>query len=621
MRVRIVIMLLMLFGLEANAKLYVLKSSFKSQFIGDDMQFWKDDNCAFTIDSICNSILNWEPLSKQNQFFWKADHCNWYHFSVFNESRSQKNIIVEISNFQIDSLDFYLVRNGKLLDNFYTGNARGFISRAIYDRNFLFEIKLPRGQGRDLYFKTYPQANLMSFPVTIWDENDKFNKSQLIEWSKGLLFGVVILFFSIAFYLSVILRIKNYFLYGLHVMMGTLYYFVLQGIGLEFFWLDRPKLQSLLSYILLNLFLITTIIFLKEFLKRRFLPSWLNFFLKSILFISVFFSACDVFLNFMPLKLLSLFLTMQNIGLFLIMISIFIVLFFGYFKVKEQSLYLVSMSFFLFLSLIIINPLLNNIFSPNSWMYLFSVHLGGWVLGFSIATLLVKRSTTILKANKNLRSELGLLNKRYGFYLLEGAEKERKRVAEELHDGIGISLATIKMKMSLLMSETEDLTLIRFLGTNIKGVDAQCEKVRNLSHQLREKTLERYGLSIAVQDFLESLNATKKINYSFRQNLKTGELSPITEMAIYKIVKVLLKNIWKLDIVSLELRIIVFYSTEKAMLKLTTEGEGFNINLPIFAEFKNIVLLLHGEIIEYTPNAISKMVDIEIPILLKWKKE
>jgi signal transduction histidine kinase len=219
-----------------------------------------------------------------------------------------------------------------------------------------------------------------------------------------------------------------------------------------------------------------------------------------------------------------------------------------------------------------------------------------------------------------VREELGVLNKKYGYYLLEGEEKERKRVAEELHDGIGISLSTLKIKMSILLSETEDLTLIRFLGSNIKAVDLQCEKVRELSHQLSEKSLERYGLKISIEDFIETVNKSKKREVSFMQNLKIGELTPTSEVAIFKIVKGLLEPIWELDFKKVDLKIIIFYSTEKAMIKLNIEGEGFTLNLPSFVDFKNIITLLHGEIQEYAPNAVSKLINIEIPILLKNKQ-
>lgn len=605
---------------QSNAKNYVLENNFDSKFVGKDLLFLEDENCNFNVNDINKATVKWESLTEKPFFFWKAEKCFWYKLSIFNATKVQKRLIIEINNFQIDSLDFYTLKNNQVIKKYFTGNERGYISRAIYDRNFLFETVIPGGQSRTLYFKTYPQANLMSFPLTIWDANKKFEKSQRIEISKGILFGVIILFFLIAFYLSLILRMTNYFLYGLHVLTGTLYYFVQQGIAYEFFWMNSPKFQNLFSYILLNCFILTALIFIKQFFKKR---GFKNIFLYLFDFF-VIVCSCFIMVNFfqviMPTNLIRFFLLTQNLGLFLMLIFVLVFIIYGYFKVKEKTIYFISMAFFLFLSLIIFNPLLNNFFPPDSKFYLLTVYLSGWILALVMSVLLVTRSRAIIRANKLVREELGVLNKKYGYYLLEGEEKERKRVAEELHDGIGISLSTLKIKMSILLSETEDLTLIRFLGNNIKEVDLQCDKVRELSHQLSEKSLERYGLKISIEDFIETLIKSKKREVSFMQNLKIGELTPTSEVAILKIVKGLLEPIWKLDFKKVDLKIIVFYSTEKAIIKLIIEGEGFTLNLPSFIDFKNIITLLHGEIQEYAPNAVSKLINIEIPILLKNKQ-
>ena len=254
---------------QSNAKNYVLENNFDSKFVGKDLLFLEDENCNFNVNDINKATVKWESLTEKPFFFWKAEKCFWYKLSIFNATKVQKRLIIEINNFQIDSLDFYTLKNNQVIKKYFTGNERGYISRAIYDRNFLFETVIPGGQSRTLYFKTYPQAKLMSFPLTIWDANKKFEKSQRIEISKGILFGVIILFFLIAFYLSLILRMTNYFLYGLHVLTGTLYYFVQQGIAYEFFWMNSPKFQNLFSYILLNCFILTALIFIKQFFKKR----------------------------------------------------------------------------------------------------------------------------------------------------------------------------------------------------------------------------------------------------------------------------------------------------------------------------------------------------------------
>lgn len=616
----IVLLFIQFFALLISAKTYVLENGFESQFVGKDLLMLEDKNCGLTIGDLQGNKLIWNDLNEM-PYFWKSENCFWYQLSIFNASKVQKNLILEITNFQIDSLDFYVLNNKIIEKEYFTGNGRGYISREVYDRNFLFKINIPAGQSRKLFFKTYPQANLMSFPLTMWDANKKFENSQRKEMSKGVLFGVVILFFLITFYLSLILRIRNYFLYGLHVLSGTLYYFVQQGIAFEFFWMNSPKLQDLFSYILLNIFLLTAIVFMKQFFIKRTIKSNVFYLFDGFILICFLFIVLNIFQILMPIDLLRMFFLVQNIGILSILILLVCILTYGYFLIKEKSLYFISMAFFLFLSLIIFNPLLSNFFPPNNKFYLLTLYFGGWVLALVMSILLVTRSRSIIIANKKVREEMAVLNKRYGFYLLEGEEKERKRVAEELHDGIGISLSTLKIKMSILLAETEDLTLIRFLGNNIKEIDLQCELVRDLSHQLREKSLERYGLKLSIEDYIKKLNKVKKRDFAFMQNIKVGELTPTSEMAILKIIKGLLEPIWAMEFVKMDLKVIVFYSTEKAILKLTIEGEGFTLNLPSFNDIKNIITLLHGEINEISPNAISKIINIEIPVLMNSKKE
>ena len=94
----------------------------------------------------------------------------------------------------------------------------------------------------------------------------------------------------------------------------------------------------------------------------------------------------------------------------LIFVLVFII--YGYFKVKEKTIYFISMAFFLFLSLIIFNPLLNNFFPPDSKFYLLTVYLSGWILALVMSVLLVTRSRAIIRANKLVREELGVLNKK-----------------------------------------------------------------------------------------------------------------------------------------------------------------------------------------------------------------
>lgn len=601
----------------AWSKTIVLNKHFTSLYLQNEVELFTDSSCSVSIDRIHDAKIPWQAARNTPLGFVWPNQCYWYKFSINNPGQNSRKLVLEVTNFQIDSLDFLTFENKRLVGEYYTGNGRGFISRQLYDRNFLFELSIPSGKTYTYYFKIFPQANLLNFPVTIWNAKKKYHQSRILELSKGILIGVVISFFSIAIYLSVIMKIWNYMVYAIHVFIGTFYYFLYEGIGLEFFWMEKPDTQVIVTAICLQLFLISTIYFLSQFVRFRmkvgkWIWAWRLLYGTSITFIFL-----NLFYQWMPLGGQRIFLFSQHVYLLVHTFVVVCFLVVIILKIKEKALFFMSMAFYLIMSLIITNPFFLNQVSPASKVYLTAMYASGWVVAMLILFLVLYRSKALLKASKRNKAVLSTLNKKYGFNLMEGGEKERWRIAEELHDGIGISLAALKMKFSLMMSETEDLELIRKLGPILKKIDNQCTEVRNLSHNLREKSLERYGLEVTIRDYMEQLSQKKKIKHIFRQNIRPDSLNSISESTIYRISKGLLTEVWNREIDFLELRLIVFYATEKAIIKLNTQGASYTLSHPDFSAVKTIIDVLQGDIMESSPNAFTKEINIEIPIIVK----
>lgn len=81
--------------------------------------------------------------------------------------------------------------------------------------------------------------------------------------------------------------------------------------------------------------------------------------------------------------------------------------------------------------------------------------------------------------------------------MIEGQEQERKRVAKDLHDGLGGLLATVKARLS-----TEAPTA----AASNKMIDRACTEVRRIAHNMMPQTLALSGLSGSVRDIVAQLN-------------------------------------------------------------------------------------------------------------------
>ncbi|WP_185113989.1 tetratricopeptide repeat-containing sensor histidine kinase [Fulvivirga imtechensis] len=122
---------------------------------------------------------------------------------------------------------------------------------------------------------------------------------------------------------------------------------------------------------------------------------------------------------------------------------------------------------------------------------------------------------------------------------LEGQENERKRIAKELHDGIGGTLASIKLNLQKVKDER--------LTDLINDIDKACEEVRTVSHNLAPPAFFNSALTDIIRDFVEkSLNRHKiNVNLEFYPEKTLNNISTDLQVDLYRIVQELVTNITK----------------------------------------------------------------------------
>ena len=133
------------------------------------------------------------------------------------------------------------------------------------------------------------------------------------------------------------------------------------------------------------------------------------------------------------------------------------------------------------------------------------------------------------------------LKEKHQHELLEAAintqERERKRIASELHDHIGSNLQALKLFLHQIRGG--DLVKIEEQSTVLLGQTIQ--DVKNLSHELMPASLTDLGLAQALHTFFNRLHSSGQINCELSC---TGEdrLAPEMELALYRVVQELTSN-------------------------------------------------------------------------------
>ncbi len=129
--------------------------------------------------------------------------------------------------------------------------------------------------------------------------------------------------------------------------------------------------------------------------------------------------------------------------------------------------------------------------------------------------------------------------------MMKGEEKERARLARELHDGVGGMLASIKMNVSVAKDRDNAAVKTADLEEVLLLVEQTADEVRRTAHNLMPEVLRKYNLPQALRMYCESLkNGTApQIDLQFHSEWPEERLE--LELPLYRIIQELIQNIIK----------------------------------------------------------------------------
>ncbi len=127
--------------------------------------------------------------------------------------------------------------------------------------------------------------------------------------------------------------------------------------------------------------------------------------------------------------------------------------------------------------------------------------------------------------------------------LQEGEEKERIRLAEELHDGIGARLSGLKMNLEYLMRTAREHS--ELIATIFSGVAEAVEEVRAISHNLQPCFFNDKSLEQLLYSYMEQLSVMNGCRYDLFLNSSIDHITNPLKLHCYRILTELLHNIHK----------------------------------------------------------------------------
>lgn len=173
----------------------------------------------------------------------------------------------------------------------------------------------------------------------------------------------------------------------------------------------------------------------------------------------------------------------------------------------------------------------------------------------------------------NIEKERAIINA-----LLKGQELERKRFAEELHDGLIQQLLGAHLILKVLLEQIDsdkNLTLYKNINTVSNVIELSLNETRSISHNLLPPEISKNGLKNAISRIISRLIQANGIKVTLDFNDEGIPLPPEVSACVYRLIQEATTNAVKHGKAS-EINIYIILEDDALLVSVEDDGLGFD---------------------------------------------
>jgi signal transduction histidine kinase len=572
---------------------------FKRIKAGPYIQYFKTSD-PLTVDSavkvFADNLTEIKRLDASHLGVVKDDF--WFSLIIKNTSTAERSLILELNHAHLVGVTFFENMNGDFKEWGPMGMFYLFAQRPIKHRHFVFPINCRGGQAVQVLVRIVHE-NSLDAPFILWDEGVFHTRDYELNLWFGVFFGVLIFCSLLALFCFAMVKQKVFLWYFFYVFTAGAYMFYDIGAAFQFIYPTITYIDAPIGIQLPVLMFIFLIKFSQSFLKTSVNYKTTHFILNALI---VFFLVMIVTVNGFLFSISLWFLPV----LFLIMlVGLLILIYTGIRSVKTNftsailyltatgSVILSGVYHILAQSLGLLSPEFNPLF------------VGILVEVGLLSSALILQYGEAQRERTWLQNELVEQKSKMFQQYIEGIEKERNRIAGDLHDNIGSKLSDIKR--TYFNNENDEGTI---------RITSLIEEVRHLSHDLAPTIAKVSGLMPMVEKLIMEARGNSNVDIKL-QTFEFKEVLPVESIIqVYRIIQEALHNII-LHSNAKRADIQFFGYENEIVITIEDEGVGFNVSTQSGFGINSIrtrAALLKSRIeISSTPGK-GCMIVLEIPI-------
>ena len=203
--------------------------------------------------------------------------------------------------------------------------------------------------------------------------------------------------------------------------------------------------------------------------------------------------------------------------------------------------------------------------------------LGMILLALSIFFFFVTYQKKMLKKQLELNETRAKQHEEILRNTITAQEKERKRIAQDLHDEVGAMLSVVKLNVGRIEKKSEEEIAKKLAAETKTYLDDVITQVRRISRSLLPPSLEKLGLFFAIEELANWVNKADQLKIECWKSGEQFRFDTKKELAVFRIVQELLNNAIKhsgASVIQINAR---FSPNNNLLISVTDNGKGFEL--------------------------------------------
>lgn len=495
---------------------------------------------------------------RKNTYFQEVHYgfyqpSGWCRFAITNTS-DHKAWVIKVHQSRVDTVQLYVQRqNGQLIKYPLTGHFQDINDRAFYSLNFAHPLSIEKNETVVCYLFT--QRMFARHAAVLSLQKEDYYRSydmQFVSFISALV-GICLLATLIGVILFIFLKEKVYIYYSIYCVVFVL--LISAGTGFLYTVVNYAPYQKLINnlstvfyYLIVGWHLLFTIELLKLKKRRNPVAYWVGIG-SGLLF------CCVAMILLLPIPDVART------------------------HISYWSYYIVFFLDFYILYALIIQWLQKEV------IVLF--YMAGFLVTVVSASILMLADLQLIEGI-NHRTDiffvapvieivcmvigLGINSSRYvrdrlraQRQIITVQEDERRRIGQDLHDGVGNSLAAIKN----MLARRKDPFLVE------KEIDLIIRDVRNISHNLMPVDFKVYALPHIIRQTVNKFADHPALRLEYNLTGTPVKLHAVAELVIYRIINELMTNSIRHSN-GTQVMIQLIYQDNSLMVMVEDDGNGIS---------------------------------------------